>query len=188
MPKYTEEKVRDYKELLEKASSTSDIIDNDNIMNTYCVLLWMLNNCRNIAIYCGEARLFSEKGKIRLEELLEKSAAEKLYKEVIDALFQFVSVKENKLSVICERQPAEWDKGMLQSLREPNVEISTLNTDKAPYLPFHFMIGDDKIYRRETDHEKKKGRVRFFLDSCKVLRKAFLSYNKEYFVKQLKIA
>ena len=35
---------------------------NDNIMNTYCVLLWMLNNCRNIAILVPHFRFYGYLG------------------------------------------------------------------------------------------------------------------------------
>ena len=180
--------VDDYVKKLGKAYETGQIVPNDNIMNTYCVLLWMLQNCKDIIIYCGEARLFTVNGKKKLQDILDKDAVKYLHMKVIDAFQQFVSVKNNSLRVICERRPVEWDKDMLQVLREPNVSISLLNTEKAPYFPYHFMVGDDTIYRRETNHSEKEGLVRFFTEICKIFRAVFSSYNKDYFVKRLDIA
>lgn len=189
MSKLSVKDVKDYVKQLGEASKTDQIVvPNDNIMNTYCVLLWMLENCHDIIIYSGEARLFTVRGKKRLQDILDKDAVTTLHKKVKDALVQFVSGKDNTLRVICERQPAGWDKELLQSLREPNVSISILNTEKAPCFPCHFMVGDHTIYRRETDHSEKKGLVRFFAESCKIFRAAFSSYDKDYFVKRLDIA
>ena len=105
----------------------------------------------------------------------------------MDALKIFVEVRGNKLRVICERQPSDWDKSMLCSLQKPNVSINLLKSERVPYFPYHFMVGDNQVYRRETNHGEKKGVVRFFAESCKVFREAFNSYNKDSFVKRLKL-
>lgn len=187
MQMLSEKSVKDYQCSLEAASRTDKIVPNDNIMNTYCVLLWMLSHCRDIIIYCGEARLFSVKGEDKLKKILEAEAVESLYNEVIKALKEFVEKKDNKLRIICERQPSDWNESMLNSLQKPNVTISILKSNKGPYFPYHFMVGDNTVYRRETDHGEKKGVVRFFEDSCKVFRDAFRSYNNDSFIRRLKI-
>ena len=81
MQMLSEEAVIKYQESLVNASETQEIVPNDNIMNTYCVLLWMLQHCRDVVIYCGEARLFSKKGKEKLREILENEAVDSLYKK-----------------------------------------------------------------------------------------------------------
>lgn len=187
MQMLSEKSVSDYQELLVNASKTQDIVSNDNIMNTYCVLLWMLQHCHDIVIYSGEARLFSKKGKEKLGGILEKEAVDSLYNKVVEALKIFVEARGNKLRVICERQPSDWDKSMLGSLQKPNVSINVLKSERAPYFPYHFMVGDNQVYRRETNHGEKKGVVRFFAESCKVFREAFNSYYKDSFVKRLKL-
>lgn len=187
MSKFSEQSIREYMEKLDAASSTNEILPNDNIMNTYCVFLWMLKHCRQIVIYCGEARLFTQKGKERLGEILEDTAVESLFQNIKDACRIFLEEKSNNLLVISERKPGKWSDEFYPLLKKPNVTISLLKDGEVPYFPYHFMVGDKTIYRREIDHKSKKGIVRFLSSSSELLVKAFESYNKEYFVKPLRV-
>ena len=109
----TEKKTMDhvikYQDLLEKARNDHDtsIIPNDNILNTYCVLIEMLKHCNEIRIYCGEARLFTKKGIERLGQVGDKDVVKYLYSELINALNDFLSNPNKSLSIISERQPGD---------------------------------------------------------------------------------
>lgn len=187
MSKFSEQSIREYMEELDATSSTNEILPNDNIMNTYCVFLWMLQHCSQIVIYCGEARLFTQKGKERLGEILEDAAVESFFQNIKDACRNFLEVKSNNLLVISERKPGKWSDEFYPLLKKSNVTISLLKDGEVPHFPYHFMVGDKTIYRREIDHKTKKGVVCFLSSSCKLLEEAFDSYNNKYFVKPLRV-
>lgn len=191
----TEKKTMDhvikYQDLLEKARNDHDtsIIPNDNILNTYCVLIEMLKHCNEIRIYCGEARLFTKKGIERLGQVGDKDVVKYLYSELINALNDFLSNPNKSLSIISERQPGDL-LGKIKRivLNKKNFSLSLLKEDKISKFEYHFMVGDTAIYRREISHPDKKGIVRRFSESCEDLKNLFNAYHNNLFIKNLTIA
>ena len=161
---FNEEDTDNFNEQLENAwnNNSSIVIQNDNIMNTYCVLNFMLQKCSQIKIYCGEARLFTKKGKRKLEEIGTKNAVEKLYTQFRALLGKFLSNERNSIEIISEREISisEPEKELTDIWGKNNFRLYILK-EHNPKFDFHFMVGDNNIYRRELEDKSKKGRIRF---------------------------
>lgn len=177
-----EQDTNSFNEQLENAwkNNSSDIIQNDNIMNTYCVLNFMFQKCSQIKIYCGEARLFTKKGKRKLEEISTKNAAEQLYTQFWKLLREFLANERNSIEIISERKicTSEPEKELTDALGKNNFKLYILKGHN-PKFDFHFMVGDNKIYRRELEDKSKKGRIRIagidqtVKESCMLLNRIF---------------
>lgn len=180
--RFDEKDIDKFNELLENAwnDNNSIVIQNDNIMNTYCVLSFMLQKCSQIKIYCGEARLFTTKGKRKLEEIGTKNAVEQLYTQFWTLLGKFLANEKNSIEIISERKlsMSEPEKELTDVLRKNNFRLYILK-EHNPKFDFHFMVGDDNIYRRELEDKSKKGRIRItgtdttVRDSCILLNEIF---------------
>lgn len=184
---FNEEDTDNFNEQLENAwnNNSSIVIQNDNIMNTYCVLNFMLQKCNQIKIYCGEARLFTKKGKRKLEEIGTKNAVEKLYTQFRALLGKFLSNERNSIEIISEREISisEPEKELTDILGKNNFRLYILK-EHNPKFDFHFMVGDNNIYRRELEDKSKKGRIRItgtdqtVRDSCMLLNEIFETCKK----------
>lgn len=179
---FNEEDTDSFNEQLENAwnSKNSIVIQNDNIMNTYCVLNFMFQKCSQIKIYCGEARLFTKKGKRKLEEIGTKYAAEQLYTRFWALLGKFLANEKNSIEIISEREisTSEPEKELTDALGKNNFRLYILKGHN-PKFDFHFMVGDNNIYRRELEDKSKKGRIRItgtdrtVKESCMLLNEIF---------------
>ena len=179
---FNEEDTSNFNEQLENAWSNDNsiVIQNDNIMNTYCVLNFMLQKCSQIKIYCGEARLFTKKGKMRLEEIGTENAVKQLYAQFWELLGKFLAHERNSIEIISERKISisEPEKELTDVLQKNNFRLYILK-EHNPKFDFHFMVGDNKIYRRELEDQSKKGRIRItgtdqtVRDSCILLNEIF---------------
>lgn len=166
-------------------NNNSIIIQNDNIMNTYCVLNFMLQKCNQIKIYCGEARLFTTKGKKKLEEIGTEDAAKKLYNQFWMLLGNFLDENRNSIEIISERKisMSESENKLTDVLRKNNFRLYILKEHHLKF-DFHFMVGDNRIYRRELEDKDKKGRIRIagtdqtVIDSCVLLNEIFETCKK----------
>lgn len=175
------EDIREYETTLEEArtNSKSGIISNDNIMNTYCVLNYMLQYCNSIQIYSGENRLFTKNGKEKLREIADSNSTNYLYGKTLYLLEAFLNDPLKKIQLICERKPAEMEEDMKKIIaNRKNFSFKTLKESTRDFFDYHFMIGDFLIYRRETNDSNKNGVVKIAynneeLDNCKILREAF---------------
>lgn len=183
--------IKDYEEILENArtNSISSIIPNDNIMNTYCVLNYMLKNCSSIQIYCGEARLFTKNGEARLKEIADKDSVNYLYEKMLSLLTIFLANPQKQIEIISEREPAEIEDKIKSILDKKNFSVKILRDKKIGNFEYHFMVGDFSIYRRETNDKSKNGIVKIAyqdkaLESCRVLRTAFQTIDNEILVKK----
>lgn len=185
------EDVKEYEDMLNEARSDSQsgIIPNDNIMNTYCVLNYMLKNCNSIQIYSGQSRLLTKNGKDKLTEIADEETTKYLYDKTLHSLEAFLNDPQKSLELISEKEPAELEENIKSILADKkNFSFKVLKDPTKGNYEYHFMVGDFMIYRRETNDANKNGVIKIAylneeLENCKILKTAFKTINNDILVK-----
>lgn len=138
---------------------TSKLIWNDSCAHNAVIMKEMFKHAHDIRMFCGEGSIFQEKFSQIVAR--ESSAIMRSLYETIDEFLK----RQNKLTIILQKKDVLDDVSnkiysiLKEKTESGDVQIYHLDSEIKP--EFHFSIGDNKMYRRETGAEEHSAFANF---------------------------
>lgn len=151
------EELKSYYNDLKQNSNNGDLFYNTDRVHNSLVMSNILDESKDVKMYCGEFSLFREEFKKKVdvvftfEQLQEFSPIEILY----NSLKTFLEAGKKIFIIIEKNEKCLSDEPVFQEIIKPYISknIFFYLIDSKYKANYHFTVGDDRRYRRETGPE-----------------------------------
>lgn len=143
--------------LAEEKNNT--LIWNDSCAHNAVIMKEIFKHAHNIKMFCGKGSIFQDK----FSKIVEKESTA-IAKDLHNEINNFLN-NRGKLTIILEKTKELDDisRKIYTTLKKKaeggNIQIYHLHSEIRP--EFHFSIGDDRMYRRETGAEEHSAFANF---------------------------
>ncbi|MCG0318400.1 hypothetical protein [Phocaeicola vulgatus] len=139
---------------------TNKLIWNDSCSHNAVIMKEMFKHAHNVRMFCGKGSIFQDK----FSQIVKDEAKENIINDLYSAIIKFLE-KQGKLTIILQKKEVLDDvseqiyKALKDKTESGDVQIYHLDSEIKP--EFHFSIGDNQMYRRETGAEEHSAFANF---------------------------